>query len=87
MLGSNVFSSVPFSSDLNGNKVRMVLRWNMWNNDVNKYTPHAIYAKEYNPNTEMYSCINSWGHNEGHPQIHKSGVESIYYVTIKQTTQ
>ena len=85
-LGPHAFRTIPvlLTGDLKKHKIGMVLRWDMWNSSKNKHEPHAIYAKEYDPATEMYSCINSWGNQEGFPQIHKSGVESIYYVTITQ---
>ena len=84
MKKAHAFNTIPVNVDLHPRKIRMVLRWDMWDNSKNQYAPHAIYAKEYDTTTEKYSCINSWGNNEGCPQIHKSDIESIYYVTIKQ---
>jgi len=77
-------SNVPVADDLVANRVRMVIRWKMWNCNLNNYDPHAIYAKEFNKATETFSCINSWNNNLGYPEIHKAEVQAIYYITIRQ---
>ena len=79
-----VCADVPVGEDLLARGVGMVLRWNMWNSNINKYDPHSIYGKEYNKDTENYSCINKWENTTGFPQIHKSDVEAVYYITIQQ---
>jgi len=83
-LAPHAFRTVPVSVELDANKIKMVLRWDMYDNTEKCYKLHAVYAKEYNPVLEKYSCINSWGDDQDKPQISKSDVESIYYVTIKQ---
>ena len=76
-------TNLPVADDLVANKVRMVIRWKMWNCNLNAYDPHAIYAKEFDKATKIFSCINSWNNNLGYPEIHKTDVEAIYYITIK----
>jgi len=84
VLDSHAFKTIPINVDLKKHHIRMVLRWDMYDTNQKKYTPHAIYAKEYRFDTEKYSCINSWGDQQEHPQISKSDVEAIYYVSVRQ---
>jgi len=83
-LGPHAFKTVPINVDLQKQRMRMVLRWDMYDTSKRQYTPHAIYAKEYRFDTEKYSCINSWGDEQDNPQISKSDVEAIYFVSIRQ---
>jgi len=78
--------NIPVNIDLVANNVRMVLRWNMWNINLNDYDAHAIYAdgNGYDTATERFSCINSWNNTQGFPKIHKSDIGAIYYITMKQ---
>ena len=83
-LGPHAFKTVPIYADLQKQRMRMDLRWDMCDNNERQYTPHAIYAKEYRFDTEKYFCINSWGDEQDNPQISKSDVEAIYFVSIRQ---
>ena len=65
----------------------MVIRWMYYEMREGKYTPHDIYAKEYDEATEKYNCVNSWGGGcEGYPQVHKSQVEAVYKISLKVLT-
>jgi len=77
-------TNVPVAEDLVAKRVGMVIRWKMWNCNLNAYDPHAIYARGFDKTTEIYSCINSWKNMLGYPEIHKTDVEAIYYITIMQ---
>ena len=61
----------------------MVIRWMYYEMRNGKYTPHAIFAKEFDEATEKFYCVNSWGNCEGYPKIHKSELESIYFISSK----
>ena len=63
----------------------LVLVWNL-----GKDGTHAIYAKSFNPATNVFSCINSWKHPGTkkpylpEPEIHISRIEAIYCVQLKE---
>merc|ERR1719320_649275 len=49
----------PTVTNLEENRLRIVLDWDWFDYSDGKYKPHAVYAKKYSTVTEKYSCINS----------------------------
>merc|ERR1711892_432474 len=81
----HTYNTVP-APDVNlvEEKLRMVLRWDMWKNEDNDFVPHAIYAKEYKKDDKEYACINSWGEVEKYPTIDRKEIYAIDYISITQ---
>jgi len=60
-------------------QMKMVLRW------LTPYGPHAVYAKDYDKDTELYSCLNSWGEVQPkEPKLHNSMIYAVDYISIKK---
>ena len=53
--------------------------------DQNIRGPHAIFAKEFDPDTGNFSCSNRWGNgNLSEPTINKSRIYAVDYISIVQ---
>ena len=79
-----------------GSHVEMVLRWslgetaNLSLGHLGAVSAHAIYAESYDPATNIFSCINSWGEDKcPRPRIHESRIYAIDLVqcTLKEVTE
>ena len=69
----------------------MVLRWDLGLSGKDHVTnapvrvTHAIYAKSYNPATNIFSCINSGGNdNNPTPNIHHSRILAVDFVQLEK---
>ena len=69
----------------------MVLRWDLGlsGEDPVTYAParatHAIYAKSYNPATNVFCCINSWDKDfNPTPNIHHSRILAVDFVQLEE---
>jgi len=81
----HTYNTVPAPDNLVvEEKLRMVLRWDMWKNEDNDYVPHAIYANEYKKDDKEYACINSWGEEEKYPMVDRKEIYAIDYISIIQ---
>ena len=78
-----------------GIHVAMVLRWSLGETanislgEPGAVSAHAIYAESYDPATNIFSCINSWGEDRcPRPRIHESRIYAIDLVqcTVKEET-
>ena len=61
----------------------MVIRWEYYDVRSGQKEPHSIFVEEYDPATQTFLCVNSWGPDLSRPRVHLSDVSRIYLISLK----